>query len=325
MAARDMLKRLRILAGYGILCLLLLGVQVAQAETIREAGLQLEGGYRVDELNWTIAGTTAGTNPNILSELIWEDLKIYQLKLKGKFELEKADFLWFSTILQGSVGYGWITDGENQDSDFNGDNRTLEFSRSNNETDDDTVFDWSLDLGFKFRFFKEKLALTPRLGYSYHEQNLNITDGVQTVDTVAPITLGPFSGLNSTYETEWSGPWAGLELEYSPTEALRLFGSFEYHWGDYDAEANWNLRTDLAHPKSFIHNADFTGTTFAVGVNYALTPAWSCELNAEYLKWETDTGSDKTFFADGSVSTTRLNEVNWESLSIMLGLQYHFF
>jgi opacity protein-like surface antigen len=325
MATSDTLKILRILAWHGILCLLILGVQVAQAETIREAGLQLEGGYRLDELDWTIAGTTAGTNPNILSELTWEDLEIYQLKLKGNLDLEKADFLWFSTVLQGSVGYGWITDGENQDSDYIGDNRTLEFSRSNNETDADTVFDWSLDLGFKFRFFNEKLTLTPRMGYSYHEQNLNITDGVQTVDIVAPVTLGPFPGLDSTYETEWSGPWAGLELEYLPTKALRLFGRFEYHWGDYEAEANWNLRTNLDHPKSFTHNADFTGTTLAIGASYALTPAWSCELNAEYLKWETDAGTDRTFFADGTVGTTRLNEVNWESRSIMLGLQYRFY
>ncbi len=45
-----------------------------------EVGLELTNSYRIDNLNWNIAGDLYGNNPNILSELTWTDLKIYQLK-----------------------------------------------------------------------------------------------------------------------------------------------------------------------------------------------------------------------------------------------------
>ena len=42
--------------------------------------LTLLGGYREDDLQWSIAGTPAGTSPNILSELTWTDLRMTQIK-----------------------------------------------------------------------------------------------------------------------------------------------------------------------------------------------------------------------------------------------------
>jgi hypothetical protein len=50
----------------------------------------------------------------------------------------------------------------------------------------------------------------------------------------------------------------------------------------------------------------------------------SISLNGNYQKWDTDPGTDKTFFADGSTVTIPLNEVNWESWAIMLGANCRF-
>ena len=100
-----------------------------------ETDFTLSAGYRVDDLDWSIAGNINGNNPNVLSELTWDDVESYQVKLQG-------NFVWPNIIaLKGYVNYGWIFDGDNQDSDYLGDNRTLEFSRSNNSTDDDYVWD----------------------------------------------------------------------------------------------------------------------------------------------------------------------------------------
>ena len=70
------------------------------------------GGYRRDDLDWNIAGDINGNNPNILSELTWDDIESYQVKFQGSL-------VWPKIIaLKGSANYGWIFDGENQDSDF---------------------------------------------------------------------------------------------------------------------------------------------------------------------------------------------------------------
>ena len=291
----------------------------AKEEFPPELSFQIEGGYRTDDLDWNIAGNLQGSSPNILSELTWEDVEIYQLKIKGKFDVGDGGSLPFTTFVKGEFGYGWIVDGDNQDSDFEGDNRTLEVSRSTNSTDGDDVIDLSFGFGFSFHFLKDKLSLSPVFGFSYNEQNLNITDFFQTIPPA-----GPFAGT-STYKTEWKGLWAGFDIKYLPTTKFSLFGSFEYHWGDYEAEADWALRPDFAHPRSFIHEDDFSGISVSGGASYDLTTKWSCGINATYLKWKTDVGTDRTFFADGSTSETQLNQVNWESLAVMVSIAYSFF
>lgn len=285
------------------------GLAAARTET----SLSLSTGYRVDNLDFNIAGGISGCCPNVLSELTWNDLRIYRVKTGGKVIVNKIIYL------QGSLGYGWIVDGENQDSDFLGNNRTIEFSRSNNSADDGNVLDVSFGVGYPFTFGSDKLGITPLVGYSHHEQKLRITDGFQTI----PL-LGPFPELDSTYETQWNGPWVGLGLLFKATKQLTFLGDIEYHWADYEAEADWNLRDDFAHPISFKHIADGTGTVISVGGSFAITNRLSMNIDLAFHRWSTDPGIDKTFFADGSTATTRLNEVNWDSGEIMLGVMFYF-
>lgn len=288
----------------------------------------LSNGYRRDHLDWNIAGNKDGSNPNILSELTWDDLEIYQIKLQNKIILPGIAYV------RAALNYGWIFDGENQDSDYLGDNRTFEFSRSNNSADDGHVVDATAALGypFRFRFSQNQIfSMTPLIGYSYHEQNLKIKDGYQTISTpgLTP-DIGPLQGLNSSYDTEWKGPWIGVDLQVgsneiaSLVERIEMVFSFEYHWADYQAEANWNLRADLAHPTSFKHDADGNGVVIAIGFNIVLSSHWVLSLNYDYQTWDTDDGKDRVFRADGTRSDTRLNEVNWESHTLSLGIGLRF-
>ncbi len=290
-------------------------------------------GYRRDELDWNIAGDINGNNPNVLSELSWEDLEITQLRLLNKTMVPNRFYL------RASVAYGWIFDGTVQDSDYAGNNRTFEFSRSNNSSDDGDVRDASVAIGYPIRIGGEvSWTIIPLAGYSYHEQNLRMTDGFQTVSipvvtpsvVIVPPPLGPFPGLDSTYETRWKGPWIGLDLNFKVDEIkawahrIETYVSFEYHWADYNAEAHWNLRDDFAHPKSFEHDADGVGVVLTAGFNVVLTPRWRLNINYDYQDWSTDDGTDTTFFSDGRIAKTRLNEVNWTSQAISLGLIWQF-
>ena len=279
----------------------------------------LSTGYRVDDIDWNIAGDINGNNPNIISELEWEGLESFQLKIANKTVLNQL------FLLRGSLAYGWIFDGENQDSDYAGDDRTFEFSRSNNNSDKGNMLDASFGLGWQFSFGRSDFVMAPVIGYSYHEQNLTMTDGYQTIPP-----SGPFPGLDSTYETEWKGPFIGLDFTFRTDEKNKItpeietFITIEYHWADFYAEADWNLRTDFAHPKSYEHEADGHGFILNTGLKFIFNYHWLLNINLDYQNWSTDPGIIRFFNADGTTPKQRLNEVNWTSYAIMAGIEYHF-
>lgn len=307
------------------LMLLTNGRSVLAAPEI-QGDLAVVAGYRVDNFDWNIAGDSSGHNPDILSELTWRDLKIYQLSLTGSAERVASDAAIFSPCMRTIVGYGRIVSGKNQDSDYFGDNRTLEFSRSNNSADAGSVIDLSLAGGGKFRFGDHRYTLAPLLGFSYYAQNFTITDGLQTLSDpslfpgVPP--PGPLPGLNSTYKADWYGPWLGLDATAVLTPGWTLRTGVEVHQVAYRAEADWNLRSDLARP--FQHNGRGYGLIGRLGSDYVLTSRLELTLAAELRCFAIRDGTDWAYFNDGRAGATRLNEVNWDSKMLTAGVLYHF-
>ena len=287
-----------------------------------DSEVSLSAGYRVDDLDWNIAADPSGGSPNILSELTWRDLEIFQLGLELRLVVHQLFIIKF----MGKRGF--INNGNNQDSDYHGDNRTLEFRRSNNSADDGYTWDSSIGIGPRFTFGLDYLELAPLVGYSYHEQNLTMTEGRQTIPPA-----GAFPGLLSSYDTQWYGPWLGLDLRISAGQHLEIiknvvfFASFEYHWANYEAEADWNLRENFAHPKSFEHEADGHGYSVTAGAKFYFDRRWDLSLAYSVTRWNTDAGTDRVFeIIDGEVvaAETRLNEVNWKSNTLTLSWDYHF-
>ena len=286
-----------------------------------ETNLVFSAGYRQDDLDWSIGGYLLPEHyVNILSELTWDDLESYQVKLQGSLLIPNI------IAFRGIANYGWIFEGDNRDSDYAGNDRTLELSRSNNSAEDGEVWDVSLAVGYPLRWGRSVIStLTPLVGYSHHEQNLEMSDGFQTI----PPT-GSFAGLDSSYDAEWDGPWLGIDLFFRAAELKTLahrietFLSYEYHWADYDAKADWNLRDDFQHPKSFTHDADGNGWIIRAGFNFILQRNVAINFNFDYQDWSTDSGTDKIFFADGTTAKTRLNDVDWTSYSLGLGLSLRF-
>ncbi len=291
----------------------------------------IQAGYRQDQLDWNIAGGGV----NVLSELSWDNLRIYEVEGRGRYEYLPRTRR-FGLALEGSLGYGVIDSGENQDSDYSGSDRTLEWSRSNNRTDGGHVLDASLGLGVPYLSSLADVRFTPLLGYSYHRQKLVLTDGVQTLSEQAladqffgagEVTVPPqgaFSGLDSSYSTQWYGPWAGLEVASREDKRFSFSGRFEYHLAEYRAEGDWNLRDDLQHPKSFSHDAVGRGLVGEVAGRYRMTPRWALHLAVDYSDWRASDGTDIIYLADGTVARTRLNEVNWTSFAVKLGAVYRF-
>ncbi|HEX3044336.1 MAG TPA: hypothetical protein VHY08_06240 [Bacillota bacterium] len=298
-----------------VLCLIISWTEIAQAEEL-PIDFKLDAGYCIDNLRWNIAGDSSGKNPNILSDLSWSDIKILQIYGLATIPLKESLFL------QGSLNLGVIISSNNQDSDYLGDNRTEEFSRSNNSSNGDNVFGSSIAAGYYLTSGQKKFRLAPMIGYSFNRQMLRMTDGYQTInidpDTGASGYTGPLSGLNSSYKASWSGPWLGANFSVNLSPKWTTFSDFDYHWVNYYGEGNWNLRDDLAHPMSFTHIATGNGYHWSAGVNFSPNSQFKLILKFHSGVWSAGPGIDQVFGANGDTGITRLNEVVWASQAVML-------
>jgi hypothetical protein len=297
---------------------LVLTMVLSPAAHAVEGGIGTGLGLRHDRLRWNIASDPSGSaTPNILSELTWSGLDIVEVRVEGEITTRTG------LHVRGALGYGVLVDGRNQDSDYNGDDRTLEFSRSNNDTDNGDTREALFAIGYRYRWPTGRAGLsqllTPLLGYAHHEQNLRITNGNQTI----PAT-GPFAGLDSTYQSRWRGPWAGLEYAVEEPGDLLSFLRAEYHVADYYGMANWNLRTDLQHSKSFEHVADGEGRVLSFGILSQRKGDWNYRVSFDYRRWRIEPGTHRAFFASGAIVETRLNDVQWRSYGVHAGLRRSF-
>ena len=239
--------------------------------------------------------------------------------------------------LRGDYGYGRITQGDNQDSDYLANNRTVELSRSNNKANGDSVSDAKLAVGIEFEGLKEtRFKITPWVGLSRHQQNLNMTQGFQTIPASGP-NSGPIPNLNSSYKARWTGPWAGLNVRFQADTNLAIRANVEHHWANYSAQGNWNLRECWAHPESFTHNAEGSGNDLSLSADIELNPGVTVSLSMTYSSWVTHAGKDTVHLtgdfytrrnAQGNLvcipvvvppqeqvfdPSVRLNEVKWQS------------
>ena len=295
-----------------------LGQQDSRSKTDGCLTIGVSAGYRMDNMDWNIAGDQDGQNPNIISELEFDDIDIFQRGVEANLMVNQI-------YSRGSIHYGNIRDGECTDSDYDEDNRRELWSRSKSEIDDDDVFDMRAGLGYQFTVIGEKLKIAPLIGGSYHEQNLRLTAAVQTEATQGRTPdVGPIPGLNSTYKTKWRSLWLGMDIGFEVLTSLVLSSSMEYHKADYEAKADWNLRSDLQHPVSFTHEADAEGLVINIGIAYFFTEDWDVHLTYCRQKWSASKGDCRFFLSTGQTSTQRLNQVNWDSQFIDFSVSYAF-
>lgn len=275
-------------------------------------------GFRRDEFNWHIADGDG--SPNILSELTWSGMGIAQLQFGGEMHLGQL-------VLMGELGTGIVRRGVTFDSDYLGDNRTAEFSRSSSDSGGD-VLDGSIGVGLPFMFFYSDASgaavLTPMVGLAANYQNLVMKNGVQIIPP-----QGPFPGLNSSYDARWEGPWIGARGEFYNAQRLLTRFQWEYHLGvNYEAVADWNLRTDpvtgFAHPISFRHLADAEGHRVLMSVRYLAQTRTEVYFGVDGHWYYTDNGTDITYFPNGTSSRQQLNRAKWDSVSMNFGVTFRF-
>lgn len=310
---------------FGIALLFQIDLQTVQAADIYEDSfgysknirLDTRSGYRKGNLNWSIAAPDY--SPNILSELHYDNLTIYEAGLDAKAVMNKL----YSKV---SVSFGKIAEGKGTDSDYQENDRNSIYSQSESNLSDE-IQDMSIGLGYQLDFFQNRFLVAPHFGLSYHTQKIRQTDGIQTISSSGDLisySRKGISGLNSTYEANWRTLFVGFDLDCEIIYQIHMISSIEYHSASFQAYADWNLRDDFAHPVSFMHEAEGKGMSITVGINRIIAERWLIGLMYGWQAWNTDPGTDTLYWSGGGATRSTLNEVNWESRSVNLSIGYNF-
>ena len=270
--------------------------------------IAMEAGYKTSELRWNIAGNSSGTSPNILSELKWENVGGYQVQPSIEYNQKTGSLK--GLVIQASANKTINNTGDNQDSDYNGNNRTLEFSRSNNSADGGDSDGFSAAIGYAFDFSsnrrKNLLRFTTLVGYARQNQKFVMRDGFQTI----PGT-GAFPNLRSSYDMELSMPFIGAELSGRFYDAHSLKFRLQATKGTYNGTGHWNLRNDFAQPDSFKQEADGYGFLLGGKYGWQFAPHTQFTISTAFNYFKTSKGTDVTNFSNGTTGHTRFNEAEF--------------
>ena len=288
------------------------GAYCAPEETF---DFRLSGGYRRGGLRWNIAGEYG--DPNVLSELTWSKLQVSEIEAAASLNIE-------GFTVRADVGYGCLSGGDVQDSDYDSDDRTDEFSRSISKAKGGYLLHALTGLGYRFDLRAAPVSLLPMIGIGFHRQAMKMTDGEQVIEDSFEVPsrtppLGPFDGLDSSYTANWLNFWVGLDAEYRSAGLLSAGAAVSVHPSLYYAEADWNLRDDFAHPVSFVHKAFGWGLRGDLWLGVELSRGFLLEGRFALETWFTGPGVDETFSSGGGSTETQLNEVIWSCGQFSIG------
>lgn len=309
-------------------------------------------GYRRDSFEWSLGGHERALPT--LSKVSWHGLDIFEMCVQAK------KITCQNIYMRASGDYGWIIRGKNRDSDFRFNtekDKVEEFSRSDNDGGKGQVWDGSFGVGYFLRGIYGCLndfRFVPLIGYSIHQQHLQMINGFQTIDLNNKDLEGHhFHHLHNQYKTRWTGPWVGVDAYFHWNDCITISGGFEFHWLRYQAHAKWNLRSDIhGH---FEQEGNGQGYFANVGVDYNFINGWylggMIKFNYAHVKCGKDhrkvagkltpgrqmakatdsddeesssskSASDSTVI--GVKTVNRLRNVKWNSFSLLFSIGYNF-
>jgi hypothetical protein len=222
----------------------------------------------------------------------------------------------------GSTSGGKGTDTDRFKADSGG---SVDFSKSQNSVDGDARL-WGGNIYLNNARFAETKGgrWGAVLGFLHYQDNLTMTQGVQTVsvpfDGVTFPPVGPFAPtqvLNSTYDFTWNAVKAGVTRQGSLTKWLSydvLLAAYPYV--TYDGAGYWNLRAGN-NPSDFRRTSpNFVqkstkgyGYEAELGLAYHMTESAQISAGYRYFTLYVSDGTDTVYFASGATAESTLDWV----------------
>lgn len=272
--------------------MILFGVHTCMAQDLPgRLQLSVAGGYRQDNLRWSIAGNADGQNPNILSELRWE-------RVGGSVTtVHMRSGLFDHWQLEGEYERMFYSSGKVYDTDYGGNDRTNVVYAAQFHAGKGGADYWQAGLANQIPV-TSKFSITPSAGYGIFHQSLYISGYTSA-----------FSDLNSTYKTKWAGPYGQVLCSIGLTKKFCMNTSLRYSQVRYRASANWNLIREFNHPESFRHTANGYGVNAQASLLYGFSGVHSIGITGSYSRWQTGRGIDELYLSAGGSEQTQLNGV----------------
>ena len=296
---------LRLYAGGILLLLLLIGQRgLAQEDKLL---IRLSSGYEGQDFHWSIAGNSAGQDPNIYSELKWRNTG----GPSGKVDLQWKPWGRWRVFASGSRVF--TRSGSFTDTDYGLDNRYDAVYHQ--EFNVRSGYSEAASAGIGYSLLKGgRWQLTPFAGYGITAQYFPIVD-----------PDGPFGQLNSSYSAKWLGPLVGADASWQFCKRWQVVANASYNQVKYHAVADWNLISSLAQPVSFRHKADGYGFEAEAGMRYKASCRLAVELRGGYFEYETGKGIDQLYLSTGGSDETQLNGVVREGYRAILTVEMRLF
>lgn len=298
--------------------LLTIVVQAAQAQLYSNEdksksttiSFQPKIGYSISNTSFNISGNDLGKNPNVLSELIWNPTNAIEygadITLRHQKFVVKADVLLNSTLM-----------GNVSDIDYDGDNRTLPYSKlylSNHKGNGYALklqpgYDWSNNDDISFVTFLS-LDYSGRTLYLLNDKDWRSND------------RNYISGLNSYYKYKFPSYGLGAQLDYKIHPKLDTHLGAEAYISTYNAYGNWNLIDNFEKPISYIHKGNGSHFAANTGISYVLNDKISLGFRYHINHFSVANGKDYLYTIDEGMKSTRLNKANETKHSFLLNLKF---
>lgn len=276
-----------------------------------KVSIAIYGDYLQQNFSWSIAGNSNGQNPNVLSELKWKNVKLRGAGIDMKIDIVRGIFF------SGTYHKARIYAGNATDTDYGEDNRTSPTYMAALESDKGHTYNYFAGLGYQYKIHPS-IIISPYAGYSKARQFLSLTDPHESLQSGE-------TSLNSTYQTNWTGPLVGLTANTVLKRWVSIQTRFSYAQRKYTGVADWNLIDEFAHPVSFRHQANGYQNQIDLQVNFQVVPKISLFIKGYYIHAETGAGTDQLFFNDGRTVQSRFNGAVNNTKEIGIGIRYRPF
>mgnify|MGYP000217414430 CR=1 FL=1 len=253
---------------------------VKETEAFNYWEIGLSTGYQNESLAWQVASP-------IINES-WNSVDLWNLQADLKFKLPSG------FLLKGRAKYGFLFDGNFQAND--------EFGRSiQSVANDGSAMEFSGAGGYEFILGKKNQAvwgsITPLVGYEYQEQD--------------------YKAINNSYNTQWKGPWVGLDMVLGLQGGHEFFMNSAVHWADFEAEGTKSIY-------SLEHSAKSHGYKAGMGYRFRANDSWALNLSFEYQHWDTKVGNETLILQSGDVIGSELTSVLRSAFSVNTGVEFSF-
>ena len=284
----------------GILLLAALGSCQASGQRL---WVNVSAGGESQDFHWSIAGNSAGRDPNVYSELKWRGVS----GPGGRIALKWKPAGRWRVLATGNRVFTQA--GTMTDTDYGLDNRHDPIYSQQFVVHAGHGSSAAGAVGYILR--GARWEITPYAGYGINEQYFPVVD--------------PAEGLNSSYAAKWLGPLVKADGSWQWSGRWQVVADVSYHQVRYHATADWNLIPEFAHPVSFRHTADGYGIEGDAGLRYRGGGRIGISVCGGYFSWETGTGIDQLYLSAGGSDQTQLNGVVRQGWRAMLGLEVGIF